>query len=358
MRQLNTDCEGPICLNDNAFELCAHFIPHGEAFFTRVSKYDDYLALIAKKPGYKAGDTLKLIAPFLKAYDLTSDKVKEFSQKSLLFVPGAQECFSYLVNNIPTYMISTSYEQFAYAVGGRINLPWQNIYCTKINWDNYSLGDKDKKKLKMWVDEIVSLPLIEFNPEAKSLFDLEPASQEVVKRMDKIFWFEVPLLPCGKIFKDLNPIGGKEKAKAILDSLKRTGNSLKEVVYVGDSITDVEAFELVRSGGGLTISFNGNRYAVRGAEIACFSESAFPLAIIINVFFQAGKGETLELVKEWSFERIKKLRLGKIIQDFLNKENKPLSSVRIVEKNNLDELIELSEETRKKIRGEAIGALG
>ncbi len=67
--QLDTACEGPLALNDNAFELCREFIkPHGDRFFSQVSRYGDYLADMAKKPEYQAGDTLKLILPFLKAH--------------------------------------------------------------------------------------------------------------------------------------------------------------------------------------------------------------------------------------------------------------------------------------------------
>ncbi|HSO26164.1 MAG TPA: energy-converting hydrogenase A, subunit R, partial [Methanobacteriaceae archaeon] len=63
-----TDCEGPLSINDNAFELAGHFIPQGENFFSKVSKYDDILVDEVKRPGYNAGDTLKLIIPFLIAY--------------------------------------------------------------------------------------------------------------------------------------------------------------------------------------------------------------------------------------------------------------------------------------------------
>ncbi|NLB76264.1 MAG: hypothetical protein GX799_07345, partial [Crenarchaeota archaeon] len=66
-----SDCEGPIAKNDNAYELCAHFIPDGDKFFANISKYDDVLAAVLHKPGYTSGSTLKLILPFLKAYDVT-----------------------------------------------------------------------------------------------------------------------------------------------------------------------------------------------------------------------------------------------------------------------------------------------
>ena len=40
--QLDTSCEGPLALNDNAFELCREFIkPQGDRFFQQVSRYDD-----------------------------------------------------------------------------------------------------------------------------------------------------------------------------------------------------------------------------------------------------------------------------------------------------------------------------
>ena len=66
--QFNTDCEGPISKNDNAMELSEFYIPNGHRLFAIVSKYDDYLADVERRPGYKAGDTLKLILPFLKAF--------------------------------------------------------------------------------------------------------------------------------------------------------------------------------------------------------------------------------------------------------------------------------------------------
>ena len=57
-----TDCEGPLTLNDNAFEMAAKFIEDGDELFKVLSLYDDYLADIVKKENYKVGNTLKLMA--------------------------------------------------------------------------------------------------------------------------------------------------------------------------------------------------------------------------------------------------------------------------------------------------------
>ena len=61
---------------------------------------------------------------------------------------------------------------------------------------------------------------------------------------------------------------GARKLKPSKMLRKKPACQLSDVMYVGDSITDVEAFKLVRENGGLTVSFNGNEYAVRNAEVA------------------------------------------------------------------------------------------
>ena len=73
-------------------------------------------------------------------------------------------------------------------------------------------------------------------------------------------------------------------------------------MYVGDSITDVEAFKLVRDNGGLTVSFNGNSYAVKNAEVAVQSESNLVTAVIADLFCKLGKEKTLEVLGSWNYE--------------------------------------------------------
>src|SRR3990170_5504815 len=107
-----SDCEGPISKNDNAFELTSHYVPEGSSFFALVSTYDDVLADVVKRPGYKAGDTLKLILPFLKAYGVTNQAILEYSSKNVLLVPGAKETLQFVSSFMPSFIVSTSYEQY------------------------------------------------------------------------------------------------------------------------------------------------------------------------------------------------------------------------------------------------------
>ena len=104
-----SDCEGPISKNDNAYELAASFVHGGAHLFSLISKYDDVLADVVKKHGYKAGDTLRLILPFLKAYGATDKKIRDFSATNVLLVPGAKDTLIFVRKLMPSFIVSTSY---------------------------------------------------------------------------------------------------------------------------------------------------------------------------------------------------------------------------------------------------------
>lgn len=141
-----TDCEGPISKNDNAFELASWLIPEGDRFFTLVSRYDDVLSDIIKKPDYKPGDTLKLILPFLKAYGATNAKMSTYSKANVLLVPGADETLRFIEDIMPAYIVSTSYEQYILALCEEIRFPKENTYCTRIDIDHYDLSVDEIEK--------------------------------------------------------------------------------------------------------------------------------------------------------------------------------------------------------------------
>ena len=338
-RQFNTDCEGPISKNDNAMELSEFYIPGGRYFFSMVSKYDDYLADIEKRPGYKAGDTLKLILPFLKAYGATDEGMKQFSRERILLVPGAKEALGDIHHRMETFIISTSYEPYIDALCDVVRFPKDRTYSTKINLNKYPL--RNKEKLLLLAQEIQKMEMIEWPEGAQGLNDLSERHRKTIQRLDEIFWKEIQRMVLGKILSEVNPVGGKEKANAVLLSLDRTGNHLDEVFYVGDSITDVEAFDLVQRGGGMTLSFNGNRYALRSAEIACLSPHASILAILADAFQKGGKEGLMEMVERWAPG---------------SSEGYP--KVYRINDENRAHLIQESVAFRKQVRGVAIGTLG
>jgi len=359
VKQFNTDCEGPISLNDNAYELAKHFIPDGDSFFTQISKYDDILADIIKRPGYKAGDTLRLILPFLKAYGASNKTIEEYSGKNIIMVPGAESSLKYISNKMPAFIISTSYEPYLKALCDLIGFNRKHVYCTKLDIDKYEIGSNETDRLREIRKEIDSLPKLEITGDADIFDELPFETRETVKRMDEFFFREIPDMKSGEMLREVNPIGGVEKASAILHSLEVTGNDLQDVMYVGDSITDVQALNLVKKNGGLAVSFNGNGYAIREADIACISDHTIITSIIAYQFFKKGKEAVLELAEDWSVDSINRHCIDDpLIEELSYIHTDPLPTVEIIKNSNKAGLIKKSEAFRKTFRGEKIGDLG
>ena len=354
-----TDCEGPISKNDNAYELTQHLVPDGDKFFALISKYDDVQADVLKRLGYKAGDTLKLIVPFLRAYGATNEKMRRFSAEHILLVQGAKDTLKFVQHLMPSFIVSASYEQYMLALCDTAKFPFNNVYCTRLDVDRYKLSIMEVERLKKLKGEIVSMPVIEIPEHAHSINGFSIRDQETIKRLDEIFWKEISKMESGEILKEVNPVGGFEKAKAVQEIIKKTGGELRDTIYVGDSITDVQPFQLVREEGGLTVSFNGNSYAIREAEIAVLSNNTIVTSILADVFNRQGEDHVIKMVKEWSRSAIRKYCENTALVSRMT-ESFPdtFPQVEIITQDNMEQLMKESSAFRKIVRGEAIGSLG
>jgi len=358
VRQVNTDCEGPIVLNDNALELAAHFIPQGEEFFARLSKYDDYLADIVKKSGYRPGSTLIMILPFLKAFGATNKKIEYYSLYNIKPVPGAIETYKYIKARMPLFIISTSYSPFAMALGEKLGVSAENVYSTKLDLDQYETDAKETIHLKELVKEILYNPVIEIPPHVTSPEYLPPQVKANAHRLDQIIWQEVVTMKSGRVLLDVSPVGGIEKAKAIQDSVDREGSHLNDVIYLGDSITDAEALRLVKDNGGAAISFNGNSYAIEAAEIACISPNAIVTAVLADIFQRGGREGIINIANKWSPSAIREAGIEEsLLNKFFAAFEREFPIVEVINDESKDRLIDQSETFRGILRGKA-GQLG
>jgi len=355
-----SDCEGPISKNDNAFEITARFVPNGSKLFTIISKYDDVLADVLKKHSYTAGSTLKLILPFLKACNVTDSQMEEFSAQNLILITNSKATLRHVRAVASAFIVSTSYEHYIKALCKTLDFPYENTYCTKLSIAKYSITEQENARLKEIANEIVQMSIINIPLEAKTLEDFSVADQKTVRRLDEIFWSEIASMSIGRIFSEVTTVGGRQKAAAIEDAISKLHVPLEDVMYVGDSITDVEAFKLVRENGGLAVSFNGNNYAVKNAEISVLSENSAVTAVIADVFCKQGKQAALDLAENWNLQSLESNRVvsPSLLDRFLSLHPQALPKVQIVTAENMESVTKKSSEFRKKVRGEAIGKLG
>lgn len=300
MSQLDTDLEGPITLNDNAFELASALLPEGARAFTLLSRYDDILAEVVRRPGHRAGSTLILILPFLLAFGLDRRALEDFSKRDVKFVPDAVEVIEKIQGLMPVFIISTSYGPYVRAVAEVLGLPEGATYSTEVDLDRYKPSRTERRRLRELYEELLALPPVEV---PSSPGGLPPEARGTIERLDKVFQ-ELAALEVGRLLREVEPLGGRGKAQAVLASLGQTGGELEDVIYIGDSITDVAALRLVREGGGLAVAFNGNHYALEAAELACISPDARPLLRIAEAFHRGGREGALRLAREGGLEGV------------------------------------------------------
>ena len=247
-------------------------MPDGAELFARLSRYDDFLADVLHKPGYNAGDTLRLIVPFLLAYGVGDRDVEEYSADTVLVVPGARDLLRDVAAALPSYIISTSYTPYLRALCRVVDFPFAHCRCTSLDLDAWHLTREEADWLR---------------------------DRAAVAELDRLFWTEMGARGrrSADIVAAVRPIGGGLKLAALREIAAGRRVELRDVMYVGDSITDVPPFEAVREAGGVALSFNGNRYALAAAELAAAAADTAPTRELALAFAAGGREAVLDTIR-------------------------------------------------------------
>ena len=333
-------------LNDNAYELSAHFIEDGGELFKILSLYDDYLADVVKKENYKVGNTLKFILPFFVCENLKNRDLIDFSRNNICAVSDSKFLLKYLKEAMNTYIVSTSYGQYIEALSNYMDFPFENTFYTKVDVDALALDDEEMEKITEFKRKILD------NPEDYELFD-------------EIFYSEIPKMGIYEAIRKINVVGGEGKKEAIDEIIERDNIDVNEILYIGDSITDVEPLEFARKNDGVSISFNGNEYPLKVAEIAIVSPSAIATCVIANVYAENDKQSVLKFIDEYNdSDDLKKLfEKYDIDSEIRNRffdvfANGQYPIIKIINEDNFDDILKVSKDMRNNIRGQDIGGLG
>ncbi len=332
-----TDCEGPLSINDNAYEISDYFIPEGGEFFSILSNYDDML-VEKNTEGYLAGSTLKLILPFFKAYDLTEKDLIEFSEDNINMVNGAYDMIKYVQNIMPFYIVSTSYNQYIKALCDKTGFIYENTYSTQLDLDKYDLSNDEQESLLSIKDNI----LFDYG------FDnIHRQFTEVISKMQ-----------INNLIDSVTPVGGIGKRNAILDIIDKNGYDASNLMYSGDSITDCEALEYAKDNGGISISFNGNVHSISSAAISITSTNNLILALIAEIFKNKSTEGVYDFISSYNENPLESI-LSYSKNDNMTQElllNR--ASIDIINEENVQQLNQKSKIVRNKVRGQKIGNLG
>jgi len=320
-----TDWEGPWVLTDFAYEVAIAFFNNHE-FFERLSQYDDYLVLIEHREGYEAGDTLRLLAPFIVALGVSSDELKDLAEKVLAYTPDAEESMRYLMKKeIQPVVISTAYEQFLEVSAKPLGI--RKIHATAFEPEKYRLPKDEKEFILQAVEIIASLPEIEI--------PLNDRSKSSVEWLNDFFWNKLAKTEAGKILNEVKAVGGQRK----LEVVRCYG--IPNPIVIGDSISDYAMLSWAKENG-LAVSFNGNEFAVKNSNLAIVGNTTFAEAYIVEAYLSEGvKGVRKSVRREFNSDIADKLKETEFYW---------------IDESNVDEVINKSKAMRRRLRGLA-GAL-
>ena len=339
------DNEGPQTLNDNAQENtvalareCGLGEQVGVDFYQRLSNIDDVWGdfhRIPKDPTYSSGHTLKVVLPFYKAMEATSQWLYDFARESLRVVPNIGYVLTTLSGKYNVWMVSTSYEFFIRAFCDKVGFNFARARCTSVKgFDEIPITPQESVMLRSFMEEVAKMPVIEYDGKTGEVI---PKHQSHYERFTDFVWETVYNLPVGELLRAVLPIGQTQKREAIEGICQKVGLPKERVMYVGDSQTDVQCVEWLR-GEGLTMMFNGKGRVCHLSDIMYIGEDARAIEYVADLFAERGRQGVIDY-----YTTPRGIRTDELLDS--------------VTPENAKELEEKSVDKRKKFRGVHIGEL-
>jgi len=260
-------------------------VPRGHEVFEVISRYDDLLAIEGREE-YEPGDTLALIVPFLVYHGIAATDIRRVSDRAYL-VPGAKELVANLLQrDWRVHIVSTSYEQHALNIASKLGLRPESVDCTAFPLDALA-GRLTEEELRV-VGEAEQYILAELCHD-----DLGSGTKDhlIKPYLDWFYWERLRRSGLGVANKTIEVVGGRRKVWAIERIAVRHRLGLRDVVFVGDSITDAQAARCIEASGGLSIAFNANAYVLPYATVGVASTSLSDIAAVLQAWARGGRTE-------------------------------------------------------------------
>lgn len=348
-----SNLSGFVLKNRPLRDVCARFIRNGAHFYDVVERYDALTAYVLGREEASAGSTVKWVVPFLKANGASDYLVHQAYRETLEMMPNAKESFGYISRMLPTFVTTSMYRHGWLSVSEELGDPACEVYCSDMELDGMNLGRAEARKVRDMSAEIAALKIPKVVYELNVPTEVDPLDVKILKTMDDILQKRLAELPAMGHMESTSPVTSHKKAYQLLDIRKRTGIDLDSTMYMGGEDTDFQCLDLVRNASGVSVSFNGSDFAVRGCNIAVLSKDATVGAVLAALFYDRGIEAILELTENWNRKYLKNCDFPdrNLLDRMLANNPRKLPEVYAVDKHNVDEIAARSVEFRRKLLG-------
>lgn len=352
-RILVSNLSGFILKNHPLRDVCARFIRNGAHMYDVIERYDALTAYVLGREDASAGSTMKWVVPFLKANGATDHLVHKAYAETFDIMPGAVESFGYISRMLPTFVTTSLYRHGWMTVSEMLGDPACEVFCSDMDLDSMNYGRAEARKIREMGSEISALKIPKTIYELDVPMDVDMQDVAILRKMDDILQKRMAELPAMGSLESVSPVTSHKKAYQLLDIRKRTGIDLDSTMYIGGEDTDFQCLDLVRNGNGVSVSFNGSDFAVRGCNIAVMSRDSTVGAVVAALFYDRGLEALLELIENWNRPYLKKCDFPdrNLLNRMLANNPRKLPEIYAVDSGNVDEVAEKSTEFRKKLMG-------
>lgn len=352
-RILVTDLSGFVVKNNSLRDVCARFIRNGAHVYDVIRRYDALTAYVLGREEATAGNTVKWVVPFLKAYGATDYLVEKAYAETLQLMPGSEDALRFISRLLPTFVSTSMYEHGWMTVADRVEAPLCEVFCSRMELDRTQFGRGDSRRVREMCDRISALRVPKKVYELNVPMEMDDLDIKIIKVMDDILQNEIPELPAMSLMESASPVTSHRKAYQLLDIRKQTGIDLDSTMYIGGEDTDYQCLRLVNDAGGVAVSFNGTDFAVRGSDIAVMSKDSTVGAVLASLFYDRGLEALLELANNWNRQYLRRCDFPdrSLLDRMLEANPRRLPTVRVVDKHNVDEVAAESTAYRKRLMG-------
>ncbi|MCL2296069.1 MAG: hypothetical protein FWC29_03180 [Methanomassiliicoccaceae archaeon] len=350
-KQLVCSCKGFLQLDNSSRCLCERFVHNGDKLYDMIARYDDIVSYVLNRSEVRSGDTVRFIAPFLKAFGMTDYAAMEHSGRCLKLMPEAKKVLKHLTDTLPTFIVTSSYEHAVLNLCNELDIPREMVDCSEIAFDDFEMSRQEAKAIREMAGMITNLKLPRREYELNVPVKLHQDEVDMVMTLDEILNERLRDMQASEIMTQCRPIGTNEKAHFLISLRKRTQIDFEGTAFIGGDITDIHLLDVIRDGGGLAMSFNGCDFAVRKSNIAVLSRDCTVAAVLVQEFYNEGIEAVLDLVENWDRKTLEKKDFPDpyLMSAMLASNPKKLPEVHIVNKDNADEIAKKSTDYRKKL---------
>jgi len=328
--------------------MCDRFIRNGGRVFDVLTAYDNIQSYALDRDDRSSGDSVRTMIPLLKANGVTDSSMQKFFVDNIEIMPGAN-VIHHINDTMPTAMVSEYYEHHSVALCDSLKLPSDSIKCTEVSFDSLNIDKREAGMFRGYASDISKLDVPKITSNDDMMY-LDGKDQGIIEIIEEILekMNGADIMSQADI---IDPVGSRDKAHAVMDMRRRTGVDMESTAYVGNNATDYPAMDVIRSNEGLSLSFNGDGYAVRGSNVAVMSPNSIVAAVILSEFYAGGTEEVYSLISSWDREKLakKEFRDRHLMNAMLNAFPSKLPEVVIVDDDNVDEMMKQSERYRRKL---------